>query len=469
VTESTATIERAYRVRLRLKPAQERQLLRVFGARRYVWNWALRRKEEAWRADGTKLNAVALSREFTQLKAAPETAWLADMPREPFSQTLRDFDKAWSNFFAGRAKRPRRKKFGTVNSARFTLDQRRDLVDREAGTVQIDGIGKVRFRVTEAMPGRLRSVTVSRDPAGRWFGSFTADGVPALASRIGTDAMVEAIGIDLGLKDTAVIHDGVISRKVAAPKHLAAQKKRLRRYQRSYCRQRAAAMVRQGLDLAKRIPKGTRIAVSNRMRRRKAQIGTLHARIGDLRRDHQHQLTAAVAAGTSVIAIEDLSVKGMARGMGRRAFRRSVSDAGLGEIRQQLGYKATWRGHVLVAVGRFYPSSKMCSACGEIHRGLKLSDRHWRCECCGTGHDRDINAAINIRREGLRLLAEGTCPEGPTPRSGESDAREEGACAVGGTSPVGQPTSLNRELAYRAAKPRPTRQRRDGPALRVEG
>ncbi|HUW52954.1 MAG TPA: transposase, partial [Rhodanobacter sp.] len=435
VTESAATIERAYRVRLRLKPAQERQLLRMFGARRHVWNWAIRRKDEAWRADGTKLNAVALSREFTQLKAAPETAWLAEMPREPFNQTLRDFDKAWSNFFAGRAKRPHRKRFGTVNSARFTLDQRRDLVDREAGRVQLDGIGKVRFRVSEAMPGRLRSVTVSRDPAGRWFGSFTADGVPAPADGEAT----AAIGIDLGLKDAAVISDGEIHHKVAAPKHLAAQKKRLRRYQRSYCRQRDAAMVRQGLDPAKRIPKGTRITVSNRMRRRKAQIGALHAKIADLRRDHQHQLTSAAVAGAAVIAIEDLNVKGMARGMGRRAFRRSVSDAGLGEIRRQLAYKATWRGCVLVAVGRFYPSSKTCSACGEIHTGLTLSDRHWRCESCGTEHDRDINAAINIRREGLRLLAEGTGPEGRTRRSRGTEARGEDTCAVGRTSPVGQP------------------------------
>ena len=487
MTDSTSTFERAYRVRLRLKPAQERQLLRLFGARRFVWNWALRRKAEAWRADGTKLNAVALSREFTQLKLAPETAWLAEMPREPFNQTLRDFEKAWSNFFAGRARRPRRKKFGAVLSARFTLDQRRAQVDREAGTVQLDGIGKVRFRVSEAMPGRLRSVTVSRDAAGRWFGSFTADGVPALASRIDADAIVAAIGIDLGLKDAAVIIDGMTSRKVVAPKHLAAQKKRMRRYQRSYARQRDAAMVRQGLDPAKRIPKGTRIAVSNRMRRRKAQIGALHVRIGDLRRDHQHQLTSAAVAGAAVIAIEDLNVKAMGRSpekgfgcshhMGRTAFRRSVGDAGLGEIRRQLAYKATWRGHVLIAVDRFYPSSKTCSTCGGKHAGLKLADRHWRCESCGTEHDRDINAAINIRREGLRLLAEGTGPEGRplgtsvgrTRRSRGTDARGEGACAAGKTSPVGQPTSLNRELAYRAAQPRPTRQRRDGPGLRVEG
>ncbi len=472
MTESTSTIERAYRVRLRLKPAQERQLLRLFGARRYVWNWALRRKDEAWRLDGTKLNAVALCRELTQLRAAPETAWLADMPRMPFDQTLRDFDTAWKNFFSGRAKRPRRKRFGTVNSARFTLDQRRDMVAREAGIVQIDGIGKVRFRVTEAMAGRLRSVTVRRDAAGRWFGSFTADGVPAPAST----AASAAIGIDLGLKDTAVIHDGVASRKVAAPKHLAAQKKRLRRYQRSYVRQRDAALRRQGLDPAKHIPKGARIVVSNRMRRRKAQIGALHAKVGDLRCNHQHQLTAG-AAGAAVIAIEDLAVKAMGRSMGRKAFRRSVGDAGLGEIRRQLEYKAKWRGRVLIAVDRFYPSSKTCSVCGEIHGGLTLGERRWTCSACGTEHDRDLNAAQNIRREGLRLLAAGTGLDGRplgtsvgrTRRSRGTDARGEGACAAGKTSPVGQPTSLNRELTYRAATPRTTRQRRDGPALRVEG
>ena len=476
VTASTSTIERAYRVRLRLKPAQERQLLRLFGARRFVWNWALRRKDEAWRADGTKLNGVALSREFTQLKAAPETAWLAELPREPFSQTLRDFDAAWRNFFAGRAKRPQRKRFGTVQSARFTLDQRRAQVDREHGGVQLDGVGRVRFRVTEPLVGRLRSVTVSRDAAGRWFGSFTADGVPALPS----PSASAAIGIDLGLKDAAVIHDGVANRRVAAPKHLAAQQQRLRRYQRSYVRQRDAALRRQGLDPAKRIPKGTRIVVSNRMRRRKAQIGTLHARIADQRRNHQHQLTATAVATAAVIAIEDLAVKAMGRSpekgfgcshhMGRKAFRRGVGDAGLGEIRRQLEYKATWRGRALVAVDRFYPSSKTCSACGVVNRSLTMNQRRWTCPACGTEHDRDINAAINIRREGLRLLA-GTGPDGRirTRRSRGTDARGEGACAAGGTLPAGQPTSLNRELAYRAAPPRSTRRRRDGPAQRVEG
>ena len=131
---------------------------RLLGAKRFVWNWAMRRKEEAWRIDGTKLTGVDLSREFTALRQAPRTGWLASLPREPFNQLLRDFDTAWKNFFAGRAKRPRRKKFGAVMSARFTLGQRRQQVDPETGVVQLDGIGKVRFRVSEAMAGRTLSV-----------------------------------------------------------------------------------------------------------------------------------------------------------------------------------------------------------------------------------------------------------------------------------------------------------------------
>jgi len=449
-------IKRAYRVKLRLKPAAECRLLRLFGARRKVWNWAMETKQSAWRETGTSPNGTDLSREFTTCRATGDTAWLSELPREPFNQTLRDVDRAWENFFAGRAQMPRRKKFGTVMSSRFTPDQRRDLVDREQGSVQLDGIGRLRFRVTEPIKGRLRSVTIRRDAAGRWFACFSADGVPAPAS---VQAERIAIGVDLGLKSTAALSDGTT---ILAPRHLAAKLKRLRRYQRSYSRGRDAQLVQLGLDPKKRIPKGTKVPVSNRMRRRRVQIGRLHAQVADARRDHQHRVTAQVVASAEVVCIEDLSVKGMQRGMGRRAFRRSVGDAGLGEIRRQLEYKAAWAGRVVSVVDRFYPSSKTCSGCGEINRALTLRDRTCTCAGCSETHDRDINAAVNIEREGLRRLA-GTCPDGRTPRSGGSKARGADVCAGGGTLPVGQPTAVNRELSYRGATPRPTTGRRDGP------
>lgn len=434
MNDLAATLERAYRVRLRLKPAQERTLSRLLGAKRFVWNWALSRKDEAWREERVSLTSIVLSREFTALRKQSDTAWLATLPREPFNQVLRDFERAWKNFFSGRARRPRHKKRGSVDSVRFTLDQRRILVDRERGLVQIDGVGKVRFRVTELLVGRLRSVTVRRDSAGRWFATFAADGIDKPAVR---PARRSAIGVDLGLKDSAAMSNGEV---VVAPRHLAGKLAKLRRYQRAYSRQRDAAARRQGLDPAQPLPTGTRVQESNRMRKRRRQIGRLHAKVADCRRDHLHQLTARIVATGEVIAIEDLAVNAMARGMGRRAFRRSVADAGLGEIRRQLTYKAAWYGRQAVVVDRFYPSSKICSGCGGINAALRLQERHWICGTCGAAHHRDLNAAINIEREGLRLSAKPS-----TPRSGGSDARGEDACAAGSSSPTGQPTSENRE------------------------
>jgi len=272
--------------------------------------------------------------------------------------------------------------------------------------------------------------------------------VPAVAA---LPAEREAIGIDLGLKDTAVLSDGT---GVAAAKSLTTKRKRLRRYQRSYNRGRDAQLLALGLNPRKPIPKGTRIPSSNRMRQRKAQIGRLHAQVADARRDHQHQLTSRAVAKAEVIGIEDLAVKAMGRSL-HRGFRRSVADAGLGEIRRQLTYKAAWQGRVVSVVDRYYPSSKTCSACRAVNAALTLRDRVWTCSPCGSEHDRDANAATNIEREALRRLAEGSGDSPATPRSGGRKARGADACAAGRTSPVGQPTARKRELSYRGAQRRP--------------
>ena len=460
IDDTPTTLERAYRVRLRPNRAQERILLRLLGAKRFVWNWALRRKDEAFKADGTRLGAMALRKEFTQLRRQPDTAWLGELPRMPLDEVFRDFDRAFVNFFAGRARRPRFKRRGRVDAVRFTLDQRRQQVDRDVGRVQLDGIGQVRFRVTEPLDGRLRSVTVRRDSAGRWFATFTADGVPR---PVATPAARPALGIDLGLSSTAVFSDGHVQE---ARRPLGTKLARLRRYQRHYTRQRDAALRRQGLDPAKPLPKGTRIEPSGRMRRTQARIGKLHAAVADTRRDHLHKTSARAVATAHVIAIEDLNVKAMQRGMGRTAFRRGVSDAGLGELARQIDYKAGWHDRHLVRVDRFYPSSKTCGDCGQVHAGLTLSDRRWMCAACGAEHDRDANAARNIEREGLRIVA--GQPRVPGGRRG-TDARGEGACATGGAWPVGQPTSTNRELVRSGAAPRTCRGRGMDPYRRQAG
>ena len=461
--EAVSTIKRAYRLRayrLRVYPtrSQARTLAQLAGATRFVWNWALDRRTEAYRADGTKLNWVALSREFTVLRAAPDTAWLGALPREPFNQVLRDQERAFAAFFAKRAKYPRFRRRGAPHGLRFTLDQRREQVERgdegdRWARVNLPGPGTLKLRRTEALSGRLRSITL-RCEAGAWYASITADGVPV---PVAAPAARAAIGVDIGLKDLIVRSDGV---RVPAPAALRAQLGRLRRYQRHYVRQRDAAARRQGLDPAQPFPKGTRIEVSNRMRRTQQRVADLHARIAAVRREALHRATTDLVRNAGVIALEDLAVKAMSRAMGRRGFRRSVANAAPGELRRQITYKAQWSGRTLSVVGRWYPSSKTCSACVAVNKALQLKDRRWTCPACGTEHDRDSNAAVNIEREGLRLLEAGPRAALHTPMSGGIDARGDlGAVAEAQVIVLPQHRrSLNREpIARRCAPNRPRR------------
>lgn len=418
-------------------------LRRLMGAKRFVWNWALAESDAAYRATGKRKSLTELSREFTALRHATGTVWLSQLPREPFIQVLRDLERAFGNAFAGRARFPTFKRRGAINALRFTLDQRRQQVDRNDGRVQIDGVGNVRFRITEPMIGRLRSVTIRFDGAGRWFASFTADGVPA---PVRIDPPLASLGIDLGLRDAVVLSTG---EKVAAPKPLKAKLARLRRYQRRYARQRDHQLRLIGLDPSKPIPKGTRIPVSNRGRQTQQAIGRLHAQVADQRRAFQHQLSRRIVDTADVLALEDLNLAAMAKSMGRKAFRRSVADIGLGELCRQIEYKAAWQGRTVVRVDRFYPSSKTCGECGQIKSSLRLTDRKWICPICGAEHDRDLNAARNIEREGLRLLVDST-----TPRSGEIDARGESISASAGMAELRTRGTVNLSITREAGSPR---------------
>ena len=450
------TLERAYRLRAYPTRAQQRELGRLLGAARFVWNWALARRSQAYQADKSTLNWVALSREFTALKGAPETAWLAELPREPFNQVLRDQERAFANFFAKRAKYPRFRRRGGKASVRFTLDQRREQVARGADKarwayVALPGLGRVKLRRTEALLGRLRSVTLARDGAGRYFAAITADAVPRAEP---ARASVDAVGVDVGLRSLAVVHDGKQARQVPAPKALAGKLARLRRYQRRQSRQLAAQMRAQGLDPTHPCPKGVRLGVSRRRHRTQRRIAREHARIADLRRDALHRATSGIVREAKVIAIESLRVKAMARGMGRRAFRRGVADAALGELRRQITYKGAWAAREVVLIDTFYPSSKTCSGCGALNVRLKLQ-KYWLCPACGAQHDRDVNAAKNLRAEGLRVLS----TRGSSPATGkrpESDARGV-ACAAQAVQPetvvpLQRRPTMNREPTKRPAQ-----------------
>jgi len=204
--------------------------------------------------------------------------------------------------------------------------------------------------------------TVSRDPAGRYFVSFSVEEI--VQPLPVTD---KSVGVDMGLIDVAVTSDGD---KVAAPRHLRQAEKRLKRATRIMQRRK------QG---------------SGRWEKQRQRVARLHARVADSRADFLHKLSRRLIDENQVIAIEDLNVRGMQRGR----LSKSIGDAGLSELRRQLTYKAVWYGRELLVIDRFAPTSKVCSACG-CTAELSLSDREWTCQECGLSHDRDVNAAINI-------------------------------------------------------------------------
>lgn len=438
------TIERAYRLRVYPTRAQAAQLARLGGACRWVWNWALARRSEAYKADGTRLNWVSLGRELTTLRAGPETAWLGELPRVPLEQVLRDQEKAFAAFFAKRARYPNFKRRRPQVALRFKVDQTRAERVVERGNdggrwayVNLPGLGRVKLRRTEPLVGRLRNVTFSRDAAGHWYACMAADGVPVPEAPA---PLLDAVGVDLGVGSVAVLSDG---RKFAASRELEAQQRRLRRYQRRFSRQRDAAARAAGLDPSKPLPKGTRLDLSNRAKRQQQRIGRLHVRIAATRNDQLHKVSTAIVREAAVIAVEDLNVKALARSGYYRAFRRRFGSAAIGELRRQLDYKAAWYGRAVVEVNRFFPSSKTCSACGHRQAAMPLSVRRWTCPACGADHDRDVNAAVNLCTEGLRLLAfpEGAATAGPAGSHARGVSRALRASSTGGKA-----DTMNREV-----------------------
>jgi putative transposase len=368
-----ASLRKAYRFRLRPTRVQEQAMLRIAGARRFVWNWALERRKAYYAEHGRGISAAQLSKELTALRQTPETAWLAEIPRECLQQALRDLDKAFRNFFENRVRYPR---FRSRKRCQPTF--RFHIRIRLAGdTLTVPGTGRVRLRLSQPVYEKITGATVKRDASGRWFVTLAVKfEMPDVALPPPDPAKV--IGIDLGLKEYAVLSDGTC---IPAPKFYRAAERKLARAQRVVSRRKMGSRGRA---------------------KAKAVVARIHRKTADRRADFLHKLSTKLIRGYDGLCIEDLCVKGLARSKLSKAF----ADASMGEFIRQLTYKAQWHRKHLAVVSRWFPSSRLCGACGEINATLMLDDRSWACGC-GMIHDRDLNAAVNIRDEGLRLLAAG--------------------------------------------------------------
>ncbi|MEU6521755.1 RNA-guided endonuclease TnpB family protein [Streptomyces sp. NPDC046924] len=365
-----------YAFRLYPQPGQQTALAMAFGCARVVFNDVVRAREDARGAGQPFPKAAELSRKLiTEAKRTAGRSWLGEVSAVVLQQSLRDAESAYRNFFAslnGTRKGPKlgpprfKSRRDARQSIRFTANARWSITD--GGRLHLPKIGAVKVKWSRALPTTPTSVTVVKDAAGRYFASFVIDTDPA-ADRARMPDTDRTIGIDLGLTHFAVLSDGT---KIDSPRFLRRAEKKLKKAQRELSRKQ----------------KGSR----NRARAR-LKVARAHAKVADARREFHHQLSTKLIAENQGIAVEDLSVAGLAR----TRLAKSVHDAGWSSFISMLEYKAQRYGRTFVKVGQFEPTSQVCSACGHRDGSKPLHVREWTCRACGTLHDRDHNAAINVK------------------------------------------------------------------------
>ncbi|WP_405893483.1 transposase [Streptomyces sp. NBC_00104] len=381
-----------YAFRLYPDAGQRTALARAFGCARVVFNDAVRAREDARRAGQPFPTAGELSRRLvTEAKRTPERSWLGEVSAVVLQQSLRDAESAYRNFFASLKGARKGRKVGSPRfksrkdarqSIRFTANARWHITG--SGRLNLPKIGAVKVKWSRTLPATPTSVTVVMDAAGRYFASFVLDTDPA-ADAARMPESDRNIGIDLGLTHFAVLSDGT---KIDSPRFLRRAEKKLKKAQRELSRKQ----------------KGSKNRAKARLK-----VARAHAEVTDARREFHHQLSTKLISENQGIAVEDLSVAGLAR----TRLAKSVHDAGWSAFIGMLKYKAERYGRTLVAIGRFTPTSQTCSACGAVDGPKPLNVREWTCVACGAVHDRDINAAINVKTAaGLAVTACGA-PVGP--------------------------------------------------------
>ncbi|MHC5821423.1 MAG: RNA-guided endonuclease InsQ/TnpB family protein [Nostoc sp.] len=366
-------------VQVRLYPSVEQQiqLAQAFGCARWWWNYALNKSIETYKETGKGLSRAALNAFLPVLKKSAETVWLGDCYSQILQATTLNLTTAYKNFFAKRAGFPKFKsKFGKQS---IQYPQNVKILD---GDLKLPGnIGIVKAKIHRAIEGIIKTVTVSKTPSGKYLASILTE-VEGENPHLSEGKIY---GIDLGLKHFAVVTDGEKVYKYDNPKHLAKHEKNLKRKQKKLARKQKGSISR------------------NRYRR---VVAIVYERVSNSRQDFLHKLSYKLVSDSQAVIVENLHVKGMVR---NHKLAKSISDVGWGTFTNFLAYKLERKGGKLVEIDRWFPSSKLCSNCFYQLGELSLDVREWTCPHCNTHHDRDGNAAINIRAEGIRMIkAEGS-------------------------------------------------------------
>jgi putative transposase len=387
-------VKRAYKYRFYPTSAQAQELARTFGCARKVWNLALNARTTAWYQRQERVGYVQTSALLTEWKRSEDLAFLNEVSSVPLQQALRHLQGAFAAFWDKRARYP---KFKSRKKSRASAEYTRSAFRYRDGHLWLAKMdAPLDIRWSRPLPGGAEpsTVTVSRDAAGRWFVSLLCECPIGPLPPSGT-----TVGIDAGLTSLVTLSTG---EKITNPRHERRDRARLALAQRRLSRK----------------TKGS----ENRARAR-VKVARVHARITDRRRDYLHKLSTRLVRDNQAVVIEDLNVAGMLR---NHCLARAISGAAWSDLRGMLEYKCGWYGRDLIVAGRWFPSSKTCSDCGHQIGALPLGIREWVCPRCGVLHDRDINAARNIRAAGLAVLAcgGGVRPQRSTP-GGQSSAKQE--------------------------------------------
>ena len=362
--------KRAYKYRFYPTDEQKKILAQTFGCCRFVYNWGLSTRKTAYFQHGKSLYYNDLAALLPALKE--QYPWLRDTSSVPLQQALRHLDRAFVNFFEGRAEYPTFKKKRHEQSATFVSNAFR--WDRQALTLaKMDAPLEIVWHRPLPQGCKPSSVTIIKDSANRYFVSIlVADDIKPLPM------VNKMVGLDLGIKSMVALSTG---ESVGNPRYFAKDEKRLAKAQRRLAKKKKGSKNRNKAGL---------------------KVAKIHARIADRRRDYQHKLSTRIAHENQVICVESLAVKNMVK---NHSLAKAISDVGWGEFVRQLEYKSHWYGRTLIKIDRFYPSSKTCHACKHVLDSLLLDIREWVCPACGVVHDRDTNAALNILAEGLSAAA----------------------------------------------------------------
>ena len=353
-------------------PEQEQHLARTFGCVRFVWNWALRARTDAFRA-GERMGYPATDKALTLLKQQPETVWLNEVSSVCLQQALRDLQVAFSNFFDKRAAYPAFKRKEARQSANYT--ERGFSFDAERRILKLAKIGAIKVKWSRKAIPHPSSIRLIRTASGKYFVSLVVETQPAPLPETG-----DSVGIDFGISRLATLSNG---ERVSNPKHGAKWQHRLAFYQKRLARAK----------------KG-----SKRREKVKRHVARIHEKIANSRSDTLHKLSTDLVTRFDVICVEDLNLRGMVK---NHSLARSLHDASIGTAIRMIEEKAERYGKTVVKIDRWFPSSKTCSDCGYIVEKLPLSVREWTCPECGTTHDRDANAAANILAVGQTVSAHG--------------------------------------------------------------